>query len=174
MIFNIKAEDNILKLSADKKKAKKGLIPVCIFFTVGAIMAIVEDYSGNWGGFFFLLYLFLSLLFFLFFWKIFRVAFFGEVLIFDLEKGEFSKNKKLQKKICEIAKIELHHYAGDDVDKTYLHIVYTDETFFILDEDSISDNEELTALGRLVAEFLKVPFSERQRHRKKSIFSFGE
>ena len=146
---------------------RPSLIGFYTFFTIGFVLIALAVYyfkDRDTLILHFLTFIFMFAVTFSYLWNSIRIILYGEVLTFNKAKGEFLINDQYKKGLNEIGRIELYHHEGDDEDKTYLDIIYVDKTKYRLDEDSITDNEELVNLGELLGSFLKVPLVERRNN----------
>ncbi|AHM63398.1 hypothetical protein D770_25775 [Flammeovirgaceae bacterium 311] len=166
MMFQIRTEENILALTKNRKRHKRDLIILTVFILIFYCICVYTLLDARGINYFMVPLLFVHLFFIPQMRDLIRVILHGEVLCFDKDKGEFLINSLCQKRIDEISGIEIYHRSGDDVDMTYLDIIYTDGTYYRLDQVSIYDNEDLVEAAKLIGGFLNVEVVERQHQKK--------
>ena len=163
MIFKARVEENLLELTADRKKIIIRFVALCVIFFGGFAGMVIYDYYNSGSKQLvpqILMMIIFSAILFTTFRSYISNIIYGEVLTFDKKNGEFQINKKFQKRLDEFLQIELYHHSGDDKDYTYLDIIYTDNTYHRIDYVSIYHNEELMELGKLLGGFLNLSLIE--------------
>ena len=162
MIFKARVEENLLELTADRKKIIIRLVILSFIFLGGFAGMMIYDYydsgSKQLVPQILMMILFSAVIFTTARDYILNIIY-GEVLTFDRKSGEFRINKKFRKRLDEFLRIELYHRPGAD-DYIYLDIIYTDNTYHRVDYVGIYDDEELKELGKLLGSFLNLPLIE--------------
>ena len=162
MIFKARVDENLLELTADKKKIVIRFVALSVIFFGGFAGMMIYDYydsgSKQLVPQILMLIIFSAIIFTPVRDYILNIIY-GKVLTFDRKNGEFQINKKFQKRLDEFLRIELYYQRGAD-DYIYLDIIYTDNTYHRVDYVSIDDDEELMELGRLLGGFLSLPLIE--------------